>query len=175
MKRVTKALMAVLLLTGHLSGCGKPAQADDRGLLSCYVLGDSIAVGTAQQLPWCWSNTHIGLNTQQALRRFTQVPRADVTVISLGINDRGTRLPTEQNLAILRARLHSPRVIWILPPDAAKSAQILVVAGTYHDRVIDLNAPRFERYLSHVDHIHPNGTGYALVAHQARALAFEGR
>jgi lysophospholipase L1-like esterase len=160
-----------LALLGAVTARPVPA-ASAQGLLSCYVLGDSIAVGTAQKLPWCWSNTKVGLNTKQALTRFTQIPPADVTVISLGINDRGSRLPTVQNLATLRRRITSFRVIWILPADAGKSAEIQQVATQFQDRIIDLSSPAFLRYLSHVDHLHPNGTGYALIANKSRELAY---
>lgn len=144
-------------------------------LLSCYVIGDSLAVGTAQKLSGCGSNTKVGLNTKQALIRYPQLPATDVTIISLGINDRGSRLPTVRNLEELRQRIPSARVIWILPADATKSAEIHEVALAFHDQWINLNSPSFGRYLSRVDHLHPSGTGYALVAEQARALVRLGR
>lgn len=161
-------LLSTLLCAGALVSPPTPAQ----GLLSCYVLGDSIAVGTAQKLPWCLSDAKVGLNTRQAVTRFAQVPRADVTIISLGINDRGTHLPTVKNLAQIRSKITSQRVIWILPADANKSADILQVARYYRDQTIDLNSPSFARYLSGADHLHPSGKGYALVANQTRYLAY---
>lgn len=155
---------------GFMALGSPPANA--AGLLSCYVMGDSLAVGTAQKLPWCWSNAKVGLNTKRALTRFTKIPPADVTVISLGINDRGTRLPTVRNLTQIRQRVHSPRVIWVLPADVGKGAEIRQVAIRFNDRVIDLGSSRFRRYLSHVDHLHPSGAGYVLIANKARELAF---
>lgn len=142
------------------------------GWASCYVMGDSIAVGTAQQLPQCWSDTKVGLNTQQARQRFINNPITSLTVISLGVNDRGTRLPTVDNLAFIRSRVRSPIVIWILPTDLTKREDILRVAGAYNDRTIDLNDPDLRRYVSQVDHIHPSGTGYAELATRAQAMAW---
>lgn len=176
MRRIlrTFTLSAMLTLTAGMAHAASPAapSSPDQRRLSCYVLGDSIAVGTAQKLPWCWSDAKVGLNSKQALTRFTRIPPVDLTVISLGINDRGSRLPTVQNLAMIRSRIASPRVIWILPADAGKSAEIQMVAAHFQDRTIDLNSPGFFRYLSRADHIHPNGTGYALVAYRTRELAF---
>jgi lysophospholipase L1-like esterase len=173
MRSVFRLVMMACFLS--LSLVARAAQAQSHpALLSCYVMGDSIAVGTAQKLPWCGSNAKVGLNTKQALTRYPQLPAVDVMVISLGINDRGSRLPTVQNLVQLRKRMVSPRVIWILPNDATKVAQIEQVANAFHDMWIDMNSPGFDRYLSHVDHLHPNGTGYAMVAHRARELAWLG-
>lgn len=138
---------------------------------SCYVMGDSIAFGTATQLPQCQSDAKVGLNTKDALNRFIDVPYTQATVISLGVNDRGTSLPTDTNLEIIRARVHSPTVVWILPTDAGKKAVIERVAHAHNDLTIDLNSPDIIKHVSTVDHIHPDMTGYHLVATKAKALA----
>jgi hypothetical protein len=137
---------------------------------SCLVIGDSIALGTAQKLTQCWSSAKVGLNTEQALMRFETVPYMDVTVVSLGVNDKGTDLPTERNLYIIRSRIHSPVVVWILPTDVIKRESIEKIAYYFHDPMIDLNAPEFSNHISQKDHIHPDGIGYAMLAMDARIV-----
>lgn len=142
------------------------------GKASCYIMGDSLAVGIAQQLPQCWSNTKVGLNTKQAVQRFIQNPRTYLAIISLGVNDNGTRLPTLQNLTFIRRNVQSNKVIWILPNKASRRNDILLVASLFQDQVIDMTKPNLQKYVSSKDHIHPSGTGYAVMAIEAQDMAW---
>ncbi len=143
--------------------------------MSCSVIGDSIAYGTAKHLSKCWVNAKIGLNTRQAIKRFLYVPYADVTVISLGINDKGKNIQTEKNLISLRKTLHSSLVVWILPPDLEKNYIVKKMAWQFKDAYIDLNAPFFKKYISQVDHIHPTGKGYLILANCIKNLLISGK
>lgn len=129
---------------------------------SCFVMGDSIAYGTAMSLPACQSNAKIGLNTQQALSRFAQIPAADTTVISLGVNDRNSSLPTIRNLEAIRSRVKSKRVVWILPTsyELEKRQDVAKVAAAHGDRTVNVDR------LIGADHIHP--TSYQAVAQQLK-------
>jgi hypothetical protein len=158
-------------LNGNVNVPHVPLEAP-YGWSSCYVMGDSIALGTARQLPQCWSDAKVGLNSQQALTRFVNNPFTDLTVISMGVNDKGTDIPTRDNLIVLRERVRSPIVIWILPTDPGKKYTIEQVAYGFHDRTIDLNEPDLYQWISPLDHLHPTLTGYALVAMRAEALAW---
>ena len=55
-------------------------------IADCLILGDSIAVGVAQNLPQCEMVAKVGLNTDQMLRRSTHWI-SDTVIISLGSND----------------------------------------------------------------------------------------
>ncbi|HVI41222.1 MAG TPA: SGNH/GDSL hydrolase family protein [Anaerovoracaceae bacterium] len=130
---------------------------------SCFVLGDSIAQGTAANLPACQSNTKVGLNTLDALTRFSTLPATPTTVISLGINDGGTPIPTRRNLEVIRARVKSSHVVWILPSHADKKAVVEAVATAHHDKTMDV-----DRLISS-DGIHPTWNGYKVIASQISA------
>lgn len=123
---------------------------------SCFVLGDSIAQGIASHLPQCRSDTKVGLNTKDALSRFSQVPAVTTAVISLGINDGA--ISTRSNLAAIRNRLSAPNVIWILPSHTDKKLIVQALARAHGDTAINV-----DKFIS-ADGIHPTGKGYKLIA-----------
>ncbi|SAL76692.1 hypothetical protein AWB71_05298 [Caballeronia peredens] len=126
---------------------------------SCYVVGDSIAYGVSVNLP-CQSDTQVGINTRDALKRFTNPPSAALAIISLGINDRGTALPTKANLEAMRIRVKARRAVWILPSYPDKKAIVQAVASRHHDEVLNIDP------LISTDGIHPTMQGYRTIAHK---------
>jgi lysophospholipase L1-like esterase len=129
-----------------------------RSVASCYVLGDSIAVGTASRLPECGHDAQVGLNTRQAVSRFVVVPNVDLIVVSLGANDGWLHQETVSNLRVVRARLHAKKVVWILPVDGTDKTNVKTVAKEYGDDVLDV-----DKVVSR-DHVHPTPDGYTWIS-----------
>jgi len=129
---------------------------------SCFIMGDSIAYGISTQAPACQSNAKVGLNTKDALTRFSVVPAVDTTIISLGVNDRNSSLPTVHNLEAIRSRVKASKVVWILPTsyELVKRKQVAQVAAAHGDKTLNVDA------LIGADHIHP--TNYFEIARELR-------
>lgn len=100
--------------------------------MSCLVLGDSIAVGTAQALRQhgvvCRVEAAVGISTAGWRVRFAPwgVP-ANVVVISLGSNDRGAQYA---DLWQIRKRIKAKKVIWILPANNHVAASAISAMAT---------------------------------------------
>ncbi|WGS54437.1 hypothetical protein LFL96_25835 [Paraburkholderia sp. D15] len=129
---------------------------------SCFIMGDSIAYGISTQAPACQANAKVGLNTRDALTRFSVIPATDTTVISLGVNDRGSSLPTARNLEAIRNRVKSANVVWILPTsyEIAKHQTVAKVAAAHGDKTLNVDS------LIGADHIHP--TNYTTIARELK-------
>jgi hypothetical protein len=123
-------------------------------MIDCLILGDSIAVGTAQARPECVAYAKVGINSRQWNQDYsTNNLSAKTVVISLGSNDY-QGVDTHAELLKLRKKIDSEKVYWIMPaikPDV----QTLVeeVANMYGDWIIIIPS------LSN-DGIHPTSTGY---------------
>jgi lysophospholipase L1-like esterase len=143
-------------------------------MLECLILGDSIAVGTAQQRPECAVYAKSGINSYQWRKNYLQddqgsLPRAKTVIISLGSNDHvGVR--TIRELQTIRKQVDAERVFWILPHgnNPASGADIVwiqtfvkVVAGENGDTVLPI--ARVQR-----DNVHPSTSGYRELAEQTR-------
>jgi lysophospholipase L1-like esterase len=130
--------------------------------MTCFVMGDSIAVGVSQALPACHARAKSGITSSRYVAAMATNVTADLVVISLGAND--WHLPTYENLSALRRSVSAARVLWLLPnihrPGVRDS--ILRVAAAHGDRVID-TAP-----YAGADHIHPTGSGYRAIAARVR-------
>jgi lysophospholipase L1-like esterase len=129
-------------------------------LLECLVLGDSIAVGLGQARPECAVVAVSGITSERYVQTLHARPRARTVVISLGVND-GEGVSTLDNLRLLRRAITAHTVYWLLAgtnPRARDAAR--VVARQYRDRLIDV-AP-----LAGPDHVHPDRTGYAVLARE---------
>ena len=130
-------------------------------MIDCLILGDSIAVGTAQARPECVAYAKTSLNTSQFNKKYPQNFNGKVVVISLGSNDH-KYIKTEKELFKLRERVQAETVYWILPAGNAKTSEIPVVriqehvesiAEMYGDWIIRI--PSLSK-----DGIHPTGKGY---------------
>lgn len=132
--------------------------------MSCFVIGDSLAVGTAIAMPECHAYVRTGVSSGRYLRSLPVRLGGDMVVISLGVNDWGHG--TYCNLQYIRAGVSAARVVWLLPNAAAGvRGAIARVAAEHGDRIVD-TAP-FAPPL----HLHPSGRGYRAIADLARRRA----
>jgi lysophospholipase L1-like esterase len=132
-------------------------------MLECLILGDSIAVGTAQVRPECVSYSNGGINSYQWLNKNIQhTPlQAKHVIISLGSNDH-KYVNTESELRTIRQLTKANRVYWILPaikPDI--QATVKKVAAEYGDIVLPIT--RLQK-----DGVHPSWAGYKELANQTK-------
>jgi hypothetical protein len=126
-------------------------------MLECLIMGDSIAVGIAQQRPDCVVEAKVGINSMDyvnGLYFFYAVTPAKTTVISLGSNDWDTS-ETYPVLVTLRDEIKGP-VLWILPArnDEARNV-MLTIARERGDAVADTRA-----WPLSPDGVHPSAKGY---------------
>jgi len=133
-------------------------------LISCLVIGHSIAVGVGQYLPECRTEDRVGITSQQFAHELLSPQEADKVVISLGVND-GLSAYTIANLQRVRETVQGRAVYWLLPAqhDHARAA-IRSVAALFGDRLIDC-APEVGP-----DSLHPTGAGYRKLGAMIRAL-----
>lgn len=123
-------------------------------MLECLILGDSIAVGTAQARPECVSYVKGGWNSWQWNRDYLKHNlSADTVIISLGSNDhKGVK--TRQELEKLRDKVKGKRVYWIMPAIKPDIQEIVEdIANKNSDWIVKIP------HLSS-DGIHPTGKGY---------------
>lgn len=138
------------------------------GIVDCLVLGDSIAVGVAQQRPECVAYATGGLNTWQWNKKYDNKElNARTVIISLGTNDH-SGVNTYKELSGLRADIpqHS-KVFWIMPPCNDKFCKqsvndvVAILAKNYGDIV--LTTKRLQ-----ADAIHPSTAGYKELAKKTK-------
>ena len=120
-------------------------------------MGDSIAVGIAQQRPECVVEAKTGINSMDyvnGLYFFYAVTPAKTTVISLGSND-WDNSETYPVLVTLRDEIKGA-VLWILPArnDEARNV-MLTIARERGDAVADTRA-----WPLSLDGVHPTAKGY---------------
>ena len=132
-------------------------------MLDCLILGDSIAVGTAQVRPECVSYSKGGINSHQWLN--TNVGKspyvAKTVIISLGSNDH-KYVKTAAELRAIRQLTKADRVYWILPAIKPDIQDIVrTVAAENGDVVLPMT--RLQK-----DGIHPSWAGYKALADQTR-------
>lgn len=132
------------------------------------IIGDSIAVGTAQARPECVSYAKSGWNSwawnKDYLLRASEQP-AKTIIISLGANDH-KGIKTEQELRKMREAVKGNRVFWISPGKERRPiAQDAIerIAQEYGDTVI----PRPLNHMS-ADGVHPTGRGYKILGEQTK-------
>ena len=135
-------------------------------MLDCLILGDSIAVGTAQFKPECTAIAKGGINSWQYNRDYVK-PRkndfgAEVVIISLGSNDHAG-VKTYNELYKLRERVKAQRVYWVMPnPEKfiRQAEDVKLIALSFGDFVI-----KPTRYQA--DQVHPSWAGYKEIAKEA--------
>jgi lysophospholipase L1-like esterase len=139
-------------------------------MLECLIIGDSIAVGVAQQRPECVSYSTGGLNTWQWNKKYSdKVLASPVVIISLGSNDH-KHINTEAELLKMREKVRAQRVFWVLPAGNLKASEVNIqwiqglvreIAGKYGDVVLPIT--RLQK-----DGIHPSWAGYKELANQTK-------
>jgi lysophospholipase L1-like esterase len=139
-------------------------------MLECLILGDSIAVGIAQQRHECVVIAKGGINSWQFNNKnITNLKSAKTAIISLGSNDhKGVR--TKRELETLREMVDAEMVFWILPHGNLKASgvdieqiQIFIreLAADYGDVVLPITNISSDK-------VHPSAKGYKLLANQTR-------
>jgi lysophospholipase L1-like esterase len=132
-------------------------------MIECLIIGDSIAVGTAQARPECIAYAKGGWNTWQWNKEFLKNDlSAKTVIISLGSNDhKGVR--TKAELQRIREKVGvKARVYWILPAIKPDIQQIVNdMAKEYGDVVLPINRLQ-------PDKIHPSWAGYKEIANATK-------
>jgi lysophospholipase L1-like esterase len=132
-------------------------------MLECLILGDSIAVGTAQVRPECVSYSKGGINSYQWLNsNVGKSPYiAKTVIISLGSNDH-KYVKTLSELRNIRELTKADRVYWIIPAIKPDIQDIVrKVAAENGDTVLPI--PRLQK-----DGVHPSWAGYKELADQIK-------
>ena len=128
-------------------------------MLECLILGDSIAVGTAQARPECVSYSKGGINSYNWLNKNVgKSPYvAKTVIISLGSNDH-KYVKTATELRNIRELTKADRVYWILPAIKPDIQEIVrQVAAENGDVVLPIT--RLQK-----DGVHPSWAGYKELA-----------
>ena len=126
------------------------------------IIGDSIAVGTANVRKECVSYSIGGYNTWQWNRDYLKNDlTANTVIISLGSNDHAG-VKTEAELIRIRRASFADRVFWIVPA-IKPHIQVIVkrVAESYGDTVIPIKS--LEK-----DQVHPSWNGYKDIAERSK-------
>lgn len=136
-------------------------------MIDCMVIGDSIAVGVAQQRPECVAYATGGLNTHQWNKKYDgKVLASPVVIISLGTNDHNG-VHTFKELSRMRANVTAQHVYWIMPPCNDKFCKpdvndiVKIIANSRGDTII--STKRLQK-----DAIHPSWAGYKELANATR-------
>lgn len=131
------------------------------------IIGDSIAVGTAQQRTECVSYSTGGINTWGWNKKYKDIDlKAKSVIISLGTNDH-KGVQTFKELSAMRARVNAERVYWIMPPcnDKFCKSNVNEIVKTIADRHGDtiIGTQRLQK-----DAIHPSWAGYKEIAEKTK-------
>ena len=132
-------------------------------MIDCLILGDSIAVGTAQARPECVSYSKGGINSHQWLNKNVDKSpyQAKTVIISLGSNDH-QYVKTEVELRNIRQLTKADQVYWILPAIKPNIQDIVKrVAADNGDIVLPIT--RLQK-----DGVHPSWAGYKELANNTK-------
>jgi lysophospholipase L1-like esterase len=140
-------------------------------MLECLIIGDSIAVGTANFRPDCVAYAKGGINSHQWVNQnIGKLPlQAKTVIISLGSNDH-KYVKTVAELQTIRELTKADRVYWILPhgnhPKSNVSisdiqAMVKFVAEQYNDIVLPITRVQ-------ADNVHPSWAGYKELADKTK-------
>ena len=131
-------------------------------MIECLIVGDSIAVGTAQIRTECVALAKSGINSRDWNKQNRDKPlAAETVIISLGSNDTA-QIRTMWEVTQLRERVRADRVFWILPANKPHVAEFVeLVARDFEDTV--LRIPELSK-----DGVHPTYKGYKNLANSTR-------
>ena len=132
-------------------------------MLDCLIVGDSIAVGTAQVRTECVSYSKGGINSKQWLDKNVQhTPlQAKTVIISLGSNDH-KYVKTESELRTIRELTKADRVYWFLPAIKPDIQEIVKKVAAENGDVV-LPITRLQK-----DGVHPSTAGYKELADKTK-------
>ena len=131
-------------------------------MLECLILGDSIAVGTAQFRPDCAVYAKSGINSHNWLNKnIDKNLTAKSVIISLGSNDhRGVK--TFHELMAIRQLTDAGRVYWILPANKPDVTEIVeIIARNFGDTILPITKVS-------KDGVHPTTAGYKELAEKSK-------
>lgn len=132
-------------------------------MLECLIIGDSIAVGTAQVRPECVSYAKGGWNSWQWNRDYLKNDlNAKTVIISLGSNDhKGIR--TKAELQRVREKVGTQaKVFWIIPAILPEvQTHVKSIATEYGDTIVPIT--RLQK-----DGVHPSWVGYKEIAEKTK-------
>ena len=129
-------------------------------MLDCIIIGDSIAVGTHMIYTECETYAKNGINSKQWNIAWPVLSSdAAKTVISLGSNDFG--INTKEELEVVRSKIKSGKVYWVLPKKVDSNAAVREVAKSHGDTVIEMTNMQ-------PDNIHPTYLGYANIVKKVK-------
>ena len=131
-------------------------------MLDCLILGDSIAVGTAQFRPDCAVYAKSGINSHNWLNKnIDKNLTAKSVIISLGSNDhRGVK--TFHELMAIRQLTDAGRVYWILPANKPDVTEIVeIIARNFGDTILPIAKVS-------KDGVHPTTAGYKELAEKSK-------
>ena len=132
-------------------------------MLDCLIVGDSIAVGTAQVRTECVSYSKGGINSKQWLDKNVQYTplQAKTVIISLGSNDH-KYVKTESELQTIRELTKADRVYWILPAIKPDIQEIVKKIAAQNGDIV-LPITRLQK-----DGVHPSTAGYKELADKTK-------
>jgi lysophospholipase L1-like esterase len=131
-------------------------------MLECLILGDSIAVGTAQFRPDCAVYAKSGINSHNWLNKNVDKNlTAKSVIISLGSNDhKGVK--TFHELMTIRQLTSAGKVYWIVPANKVDVREIVeIIAKNFNDVIIHI--PEVSK-----DGVHPTTKGYKMIAESTK-------
>ena len=131
-------------------------------MLECLIIGDSIAVGTAQHRPECAVIAKVGITSRSWVdKHITKDLRADTVVISLGSND-SKNMATLKELFTVREVVRAKQVIWIVPAvKPEKQEAVEIVADKFEDKIVRITELA-------KDGVHPTANGYKVLANKTK-------
>lgn len=131
-------------------------------MIECLIIGDSIAVGTAQFRPECAVVAQVGITSKSWVNKhITQELTAETIVISLGSND-SENMATLKELFTIRQVIKAKQVIWIVPAIKPKKQEAVeIVADKFEDKLLQISN------LSK-DGVHPTTAGYKILANKTK-------
>ena len=131
-------------------------------MLDCLILGDSIAVGTAQFRPDCAVYAKSGINSHNWLNKNVgKNLTAKSVIISLGSNDH-QGVKTFHELMAIRQLTDAGRVYWILPANKPDVTEIVeIIARNFGDTILPITKVS-------KDGVHPTTVGYKELAEKSR-------
>jgi lysophospholipase L1-like esterase len=131
-------------------------------MLECLIIGDSIAVGTAQHRPECAVIAKVGITSRSWVdKHITKDLQAGTVVISLGSND-SKNIATLKELFTVREVVRAKQVIWIVPAvKPEKQEAVEIVADKFEDKIIRITELA-------KDGVHPTANGYKVLANKTK-------
>jgi lysophospholipase L1-like esterase len=131
-------------------------------MLECLIIGDSIAVGTAQYRPECAVIARVGITSKSWVNKnITKELSAETVVISLGSND-SENMATLKELFSIRQVVKAKQVVWIVPAiKPEKQEAVEIVADKFEDKIVRITELG-------KDGVHPTANGYKILANKTK-------